>query len=244
MSTGETIPDDPLEQIRATATGLLLDGEGGSWGSGPEGLTDRHVTYMLEGESIGEGGTFFVVEFQYSGLGLIVSMGQYSDLETVEKDPDPTGSNHILKELGVTPERAKEEDSPLVLVSFFDVDPDFIPGAGEIHAIDTEVSAEELSQLMKVMGHPDLQPLILSDEHDQKYNWTSVYHMQRRIAALHPAFLRVAGDNPAAVQFADWNWLGTAERPGAESSTATTKSERVLPTIVRWLSRRLRGRNI
>lgn len=241
MRVGETIPDDPLGHIRTNATGLLLDGQGGAWGMGPEGLTDRHVTYMLPGESIGEGGTFFVVDCHYyAELGLQVSMGHYSDLETVKNDPEDPVSL-ILCELGMAPERAKEEDSPLVLVSFFDIDQDYIKGVGEIHATDTVATDEELSRLMEVMGHPDLEPLILSDEHDQKYNWTSVYHMKRRMVSTHAAFLRVAGDNPAAVQWSNWSFLGIGPKPSEEALAAPSKTKHALPTILRWIARGLRG---
>jgi hypothetical protein len=249
MSTGETIPDEPLEQIRATVTGLLLDGEGGSWGSGPEGLTSRHVNYMLPGESIGEGGTFYVVDCDYSKLSLLVSMSQYSDIETVEQKMFAEDEiNAVLGEYDLPhmpqPVRAKEEDTPLVLVTFFDIEKDYIKGVDEIHATDTEASDEELSKLIKIIGHPDLEPLILTDEHDPKFNWTSTHHLERRIAASHGAFLRVAGDNPIAVQWADWSFRGIGERPGEEVPAAPSKGERALPSIVKWLSGRFRGGNV
>jgi hypothetical protein len=249
MSTGETIPDDPLEQIRTAVTGLLLDGEGGSWGVSYGALTDRKVNYKLPGESIGEGGTFFVVEYDYSERGLMVCMGQYSDIETVEQKGFAEDEvNAILGEydLPYMPQqvRAKDEDGPLVLVTFFDIEKDYIKGVDEIHATDTSATDEELSQLIKVIGHPDLEPLLLTDQHDPKFNWTAVHHMERRIAASHGAFLRVAGDNPVAVQWADWSFRGIGERPGEEAPAAPSKSERALPSIVKWLSRRLRGLNI
>jgi|GEM_PF-5384482 len=241
MSAGETIPDDPLGQIKTTATGLLLEGKGGSWGGGPEGLTHRHVTYMLPGESIGEGGTFYVVDLQYSTIGLQISMGQYSDLETVERYPEDPGVQ-MLHEFGLTPRRAKEEDTPLIMVSFFDIEQGQIKGVDEIHAIDTVASSTELSQLMKVITHPELGSLELSDEHDQKYNWTSLHSLERGTAATYDAFLRLAGDNPAAVQWANWNFRGIGRWPREEDTP--TKSERTLPTILRWLSRQFRGRNV
>jgi hypothetical protein len=238
MNVGETIPNDPLSSIRARLVELILDGKGGSSGGGPEGLTSRHVNYVLPGESIGEGGTFFILDCDYSRTGLLVSMGHYSDLDTVPNDPRALESQ-LINVSGMEPpipERAKEENAPLVLVNFFDFDDDTIEGVDEIHAIDTTATNEELLKLIQVMDNPDLKPLFLTDEHDEKYNWTPLHQMKRRIAATYSAFLRVAGDNPAAVRHANRNYLGIHEETSGEIPSNNTRKERALAFIRRWFA--------
>lgn len=245
-------PVDRLERIRELTGVLLLEGKSGMRGTSPGRPVSRDVRYILPGESIGEGGTFFMVGCSSSDLGMFVSMRQYSDFDTLADLQDPVDSDGMLvaSEASIIPNFLKgaQPEGEVTLVSFFDTDKEYLSGfpyansdyfenLEPIRTIDTTATDEELDRLIEVIQHPDLFEAVLGRGR-LTYTFTMTNHLSATNKAKHDALIRVAEGHPEMTRFADRFFLGLGKVEGR--STPQAKQEHALPVVLRWLKQKLR----
>lgn len=152
------VGDEPradLIEIRSGADRLLLDAENGYDFCSPdvsmaeEGVMNRRVDYVLGEDKIGDSMARYI-GVVIDQLGVQVAMLPFSEAESVTfpaagAEPDV----EIIQ---------AAESGPLVCVDFFSYP--FEPAGVRLEGVESQASLDDISELIEVMKHPELEELV------------------------------------------------------------------------------------
>lgn len=146
-------------EIRSGADRLLLDAENGfdfrpsDISMADEGAIDRRVDYVLNGDEINEAMSRYI-GVVIDQLGVQVAMLPFSEAEGVTFPA--AGAEQDVEIIQAA------ESGPLVCVDFFSYP--FEPAGVRLEGVEFQASPDDISELIEVMKHPELEELVTAKQ--------------------------------------------------------------------------------